>query len=509
MQNGPGNIDIEKQILENSFIRIVLDNLPIGVCLNKIDTGSAFYYNKKFEQIYGWPGEYMKDVSQFFKSVYPDEKYHNELMTRIMTDIQSGDPTRMHWEKCRVTHKDGSVHFVNAVNIPLFEYNIMVSTVMDITDIIYAEAALTKSEKQFRSLYENATLGIYRTSREGKILMANPALLSMLGYSSEEELLNDTSHTSKTYINKKDQERFTEIMDEEGIVYSFDSEWRKANGTTFWVRESARGIKDHNDEIIYYEGTVEDVTEMKKAVSALIDSKEKAVEMNRLKSNYLANMSHELRTPMIGILGYAEILEEESQENFIKDAASLIKKSGLRLMDTLNLILDLSRIEAGKLEINLNKVDIVKTTREITRLYEEAANKKSIYLTMQTKCESLEVNIDEKMFYGIMDNLINNALKFTFNGGILIKIYKETSGSENWAVINVGDTGIGISEENLPLIWEEFRQVSEGHSRNFEGTGLGLTITKKFIEELKGTITASSKPDVGSNFIVRFPITNE
>lgn len=139
---------------KNSFIQTVLDNLPIGVALNELEKGSAFYHNKKFVEIYGWPAEEMTDISVFFQNVYPDEKYRNELISRVMGDIQSNDPSRMHWENIVVTCKDGSRKIVNSANIPLSEQNIMVSTVFDVTEQKRAEsellAAIHKAEESDR-----------------------------------------------------------------------------------------------------------------------------------------------------------------------------------------------------------------------------------------------------------------------------------------------------------------------------------------------------------------------
>ncbi|MEI6277334.1 MAG: PAS domain S-box protein, partial [Prolixibacteraceae bacterium] len=145
---------------KNEFIQTVLDNLPMGVALNTIDDGAVTYMNKKFEEIYGWPKEDILDQSTFFQKVYPDEEYRMELMTGIIQDIQSGDPARMHWENCLVTHQDGTRHVVKAVNIPLFDQNTMVSTVFDITDIKNAEASLRESIELNESLIRTIPFGI-------------------------------------------------------------------------------------------------------------------------------------------------------------------------------------------------------------------------------------------------------------------------------------------------------------------------------------------------------------
>ena len=248
------------------------------------------------------------------------------------------------------------------------------------------------------------------------------------------------------------------------------------------------------------------VAELKEEGEELRNAKEKAEEMNRLKSSFLANMSHELRTPMIGILGYSEMLVEESKDEETMKAANIINESGRRLLNTLNMILNLSRIEAGKLNYEFSSIDVVEIVKDCCKLFEEAAIKKGLYLEIETKHKLLNLYLDDKMFREVINNLINNAIKFTSFGGVTIEILAETGDTGKWTIINVKDTGIGISKVDQVSIWEEFRQVSEGLGRSFEGTGLGLTLTKKFVEIMKGTITVESRCFEGSVFTVRFPM---
>ncbi len=156
--------DITKQKLylqeiqkKNEFIQTILDNLPIGVAINKIDVGTATYINDKFSEIYGWPSEELKNISEFFQKVYPDENYRNELQKKVLEDINSGDPARMNWENLRVTHKDGSHKYINAVNIPIFNQNVMVSTVMDITELKLKENELELQQQQLQDLVDQKT----------------------------------------------------------------------------------------------------------------------------------------------------------------------------------------------------------------------------------------------------------------------------------------------------------------------------------------------------------------
>lgn len=244
---------------------------------------------------------------------------------------------------------------------------------------------------------------------------------------------------------------------------------------------------------------------VKEKTKELNAAKEKAEEMNRLKSSFLANMSHELRTPMIGILGYSEILSEDKDPN-IRKTAAVINQSGHRLMDTLNLILNLSRIEAGNIELTLKNVDLVKVVRECCQTFEQPAFKKSLKLKFTANYSTLVVHLDEMLLKEIIKNLLSNAIKYTDSGCVTVEVDSDNTNSTKRAFITVKDTGIGIAKEHLPFIWDEFRQVSEGFDRSFEGTGLGLSITKKFVEKMNGTITMESELNAGSAVTISFPV---
>jgi PAS domain S-box-containing protein len=305
-----------------------------------------------------------------------------------------------------------------------------------------------------------------------------------------------------TYFREDDQM----VLASNAPKLNYEELQKRHDNSLAWIRISKMPLFDKDGQKLGVLGSYEDITEWKKLREQLIAAKDNAEEMSRLKSSFLANMSHELRTPMIGILGYTEIMQEEIEDPKFKEMAERTYVSASRLLETLNQILDLSRIEANRIDVSFRDCDILHLVNEVVTLFKETAAKKGLELTLHSQMEELILSTDPNIFSQIMNNLINNAIKFTNRGSIRIEISNVTAGNTDWAQVEVTDTGIGISLENQDIIWEEFRQVSEGRNRGFEGTGLGLTITRKFIEKLHGAISLESEVDKGSTFRVRIPL---
>jgi signal transduction histidine kinase len=258
-----------------------------------------------------------------------------------------------------------------------------------------------------------------------------------------------------------------------------------------------------NQNQILDERVKERTKELEQTNIELIAAKEIAEEMSRLKSNFLANMSHELRTPLTGINGFADVLRQDLEDPELKEMAEIIFKSGNRLSETLNLILDLSKLESGEMEFHNNPIDLVNQTDELISKFMDAAQKKGLELKTSFSQPSILINTGEKAYQTILNNLINNAIKFTKAGSVATDI----SLKDNFVEIKVIDSGIGIEKDYHDIIFDEFRQVSEGYSRNFEGTGLGLNITKQLVEKAGGEIIVDSEPGKGSTFTVKLPVT--
>jgi PAS domain S-box-containing protein len=340
------------------------------------------------------------------------------------------------------------------------------------------------------------------TDPHGNIEFTNPKYSEVTGYSIEEAKGNNQRILKSGYHSK---EFYTNLWETilSGNIWEGEFRNKKKNGDLYWENALISPLKNAEGKITHFVAVKEDVTSKKKMIQELIEAKEKAEEMNRIKSSFFANMSHELRTPMVGILGFSEVLMSEFKDNpDYSHMITSINKSGQRLLETLNLILSLSKLEASKIEANLKSQNIVPILKESFNFFQSVAANKGLSYKFVVEKDDLLCEIDQLLFVSVFNNLLNNAIKFTEEGGITLFI---TANYGN-AIISVIDTGVGISEEKQNVIWDEFRQASEGYNRSFEGTGLGLTIAKKYSSLMNGTISVKSMLGKGTTFTVSFPL---
>ncbi len=495
---------IEIELREKSiFIEKVLDSIPIGVAINKIDEGEAFYMNHKFEEIYGWPSDEINDVISFFEHVYPDPVYRQELMTRVMNDINSGDPKKLHWENITATRKDGSRAIINAVNIPLYEQNIMVSTVMDITEQVEAEKLLRESEQQFRKLFENhSVVHLLISGQDGAIINVNQAAADFYGYTVEQ-----LKRMFVSEINVMPAEEIKIAMEDvrkKGKGY-FEFRHRLADGTIRDVEIFSNNVELNGKDYLY--SIVHDITEKKELFREMLKAKEKAEENDRLKSAFLANMSHEIRTPLNGILGFTGLLiggkeySDKEKEKF----GRIINKSAESLMQIINDILDLSRLETDQLTLYKVPFSLNENLTELFALFRKKLDdkgKNSIILELKCIPDNLYLNHDGNRLNQIFINLLDNALKFT-NEGIITFGFLEIKDGKIF--FTVSDTGIGIAPERHNLIFKRFVQAEDHIAKVYGGSGLGLSIVKKLISIMGGDIYFESELGKGTQFTFYLP----
>ncbi|MCX6954743.1 MAG: PAS domain S-box protein [Verrucomicrobia bacterium] len=363
-----------------------------------------------------------------------------------------------------------------------------------------AEDALARAEQRYRSIFENAVEGLYVTSPEGRFLSANPALARILGYASVPDLLyavNDITH--QIYVQPTRRNDFFALIQDSDEVADFVSEIYRRDRSTIWISESVRVVRDARGDIDHFEGVATDVTQQREAARALREAKEAADAASRAKSYFLASVSHELRTPLNGILGYTQILRRDSAlSEKQREGVRVIHESADHLLALINDVLDLSKIEAGRIELHPADFDLPGFAAGVERVFTPRAREKNILFETAVASDLPRwVRGDEQRLRQIVFNLVSNAVKFTAAGGVVFSVQR----AEGEAIrFSVSDTGPGISEEDIGRLFEPFTQVGKNQAASATGTGLGLAISRSLVERMGGRLRVESKPGWGSRF---------
>ncbi len=374
-------------------------------------------------------------------------------------------------------------------------------------DAVWKVIERRRNTEQIRKLshaVEKTPVSVVITDPKGMIEYVNPFFSKVTGYEPD-EVVGKSSSMLKSGLTPPEVYENLWATITRGEIWSGELQNKKASGELYWEYASITPVTDESGRILNFIGLKEDITLQKKMTSELIQARDDAEALNRLKSTFLANMSHELRTPMVGILGYSELLLDMVSDSAQKEMVTTINTSGKRLLSTLNMILDLSRIEANKQDIRLEVFDLVGFIHDQAKLFKANATKKRLSLEVVAETPSLLLNSDSRLLEHVVSDLINNAIKFTEKGGITVTIGRRNTPNGQTAFVSIKDTGIGIPADRLEVIFEGFRQVSEGYDRSYDGTGLGLTISRKYMQLLGGTLSVESELNQGSTFTISFP----
>ncbi|MCX8156152.1 MAG: PAS domain S-box protein [Verrucomicrobiae bacterium] len=412
-----------------------------------------------------------------------------------------------------IVDAEGVAHSVITNKVPLYSATgslrglIGIST--EVTRLLETEKALRTAQEKYRTIFERAVEGIFQTTPDGHYLDANPALARMYGYESREELiraLTDIEH--QLYVNPHRREEFIRLMREKGTVTGFESEVYRRDGSTIWISENARAVHDENGEVAYYEGTVEEITARKKAELESENARRAAVESARLKTEFLTNVSHEIRTPMNGIVGIAGLLAETQLTEEQREYVEIIRSSASALQELISELLDLSKIEAGRMALEkepFNVRDLTETTLEVLA---ERAHQKNLELVSWVNCDLPPRLLgDAGRLRQVLLNLVGNAVKFTERGEVLVHVAKlEETEHQVKVRCEVRDTGIGIPPEVQGRIFQSFVQADGSTTRRYGGPGLGLAISKQLVELMGGRIGVHSTPGQGSTFWFEVPL---
>ncbi|ADE35962.1 PAS domain S-box protein [Methanohalophilus mahii] len=455
-------------------------------------------------------------VSTGFTSAYFRGKTPQELAGK-----KTGDQLSANYKRCidsndTVSYEEtlefpaGTRMWQTALT-PIFQHGevrYIVGSSQDITGRIKAENELRQSKQKYQSLVENLNEIVYTLDQNATVTYVTPNIENISGYKPEEVIGKNFVEFVHPDDIRGRMEQFRKVLS--GIDEPSEYRFLTKSGDTVWVRTNAKPIiKD--DKIVGIQGLLMDITDVKKAEKQLEDAVLRANEMaiqaeyaNKTKSQFLANMSHELRTPLNSVIGFSDILLKEikgelndSQKKYISN----ISNGGRHLLDLINDILDLSKIEAGKMELACEDLNLDSVFSEIESVISPQAQKKSIDLEI-SKPADIEINADKSKIKQIIFNLLSNAIKFTDENGKVSMSAGEVDRDQ--VEITVKDTGIGIPEDKLDKIFDPFMQADSSTSRKYGGTGLGLPLVKEYVEMHGGEILVESEVGKGSVFTLLF-----
>lgn len=465
--------------------------------------GRITHWNPGAERMFGFAADEAVGRSPTF--LYPES-----VRDGLIADIRKSMRDEGRWSgEIHFVRRDGKHGVAATVIFPLTDREgRRVATIgvnHDITDRRRAEDALRHREVRFRSLIENVLDVITVLNPDGRMVFGSPSVERVLGY--KREHLHDTSMFRLIHCDDVARVRiaFEDAIHDPKLTPMI--EFRLRHGDGHWLTVEAIGRSLLHDEAV--RGVVinlRDVSERKRAEEAMREAKEQAEAANRAKSQFLANMSHELRTPLNAIIGFSEVLGQEyvgpltgKQREYIED----IHQSGRHLLDLINDVLDLSKAEAGKLELNEGAIDMHHLVTSALAMVRERAEAGDVTLVDKVEDGLPALRGDGRKVKQIVLNLLSNAIKFTPSGGrVTIDVALLDDGGMG---VTVKDTGIGMAEEDIPVALSSFGQIDSSFSRKFDGTGLGLPLSKMLTEMHDGALTLQSAPDEGTSVTVTFP----
>lgn len=375
---------------------------------------------------------------------------------------------------------------------------LLTTTLAEIEERKRAEETLRSSEERYRRFFETSRDCVFITSREGRFIDFNDAVLKLFRYARKEAT---NIYIPDLYEDPVERENHLRFIDEHGFSEDYPVNLKKKDGTVINALITSVAVRDESGRIMYYQGTIRDVTERKLMDDELKRSKDAAEAAARAKSEFLAVMSHEIRTPMNAVVGMTELLLDTNLSSLQEDYVRTIFSSGKMLLSIINDILDFSKIEGGKMKLERQPLDLRSCIVSYLDLVAGSANEKGLKLEY-----SIDKNVPEAIISDsvrlrqILLNLLSNAIKFTDKGKVELSVTSQPAGGIYEIHFAIKDTGIGIPEDKMSRLFQPFSQVDASMTRKYGGTGLGLAICKRLVELMGGNIWVESWLGKGSIF---------
>ncbi|MBN2294947.1 MAG: PAS domain S-box protein [Pirellulales bacterium] len=481
---------------EKSFSDSLIASLP-GIFYLFNAEGEFLRWNENLERVSGYSAEEISEKAavDFFG------EHQRNLIERSIEEVYTKGYSA---PEADILNKDGTEipHLFSSTRIILDGKPHLAGMAIDITERKQVEEALRESEERFRLFAAASGHGFGMGCLEGRVIFANAATIRLVEEESEDTFIGKSFFQ---YYDPEDVERLENeilpIVLEKGLWVG-EIPLRTAKGNQVLTEQNIFLVRDEGEEPGIVGNIITDITERKRSEVELAKARDEAEAANCAKSEFLANMSHEIRTPMTAILGFTDILKGTLTDPDQLDAAATIEQNGHYLLGIINDILDLSKIEAGKMEVEHIQCSPHQILCEVVSLMRVRANAKNLPLEIEYEGPiPRTIQSDPTQLRQILINLIGNAIKFTEVGQVrLVTRLLHAHSDEPKMQFDVVDTGIGMNEEQIDRLFKPFHQADTSTTRKFGGTGLGLTISKRLAAKLGGDITVKSVPDRGSTF---------
>ncbi len=502
--------------------RTIAEALPIPLIISALRTGIVLYANEPAEPFFGLPLEGLigSDITEFYQD--------DADRVRIFRELQANGYVRDYELSGKRANGTPIWTILSARTMRYAGQEAVVGGFYDITERKHIEQALRVSEERNRRLLDSSPDAIVVYDTGGAVTYVNPAFTQTFGWTLDELIGKRLDFVPPDELPAA-QEAIRRLYSGEVQTISAETKRYTKNKQTVEALGSAALLRDKDGKPTGIIVTSRDISDRKRAEVELQKAKEAAEAANRAKSQFLANMSHELRTPLNAVIGYSEMLQEEAldigETGFAADLAK-IHAAGRHLLGLINDILDLSKIEAGRMELYLETFDLSKLVNDVMGTVKPLIAQKANTLTVYTDPQLGAMHADQVKVRQILFNLLSNAAKFTEHGNITLTLERRSAFDwgfvpslpadydrpnadlpelDEWITLKVQDTGIGMTPEQQAKLFQAFTQADASTTRKYGGTGLGLAITKHFCQMMGGDIAVKSEPNKGSLFTAWLP----
>lgn len=488
----------ETEALKNSIrINAIMDHVADAIITMTRD-GTIESFNRSAERIFGYAEA---EIRRKNVSLLIPDLYLNKEQDALQNFLKHGKTTLVGMgREFTGQRKNGTLFSLDLLvnEMEIDQTKIYVGIARDITEKKQAADSLRK----YKQALAEAGHAIFITDAEGIIEYVNAAFVSETGFS-EDEAIGQNPKILKS--GKMPEEYYKDFWNTIQAGFALEGEVinRRKNGELYYAQQTVSPILDKEGNTSGFIAVQQDISKTKEIQKLLKKSKEDAEAANKAKSEFLANISHEIRTPMNAVLGFSELLativDNPQQTRYLES----IQSAGKSLLTLINDILDLSKIESGKLELQLEPVNIAALLMEIEQVFSAKIQEKNLELQLNIDPKlPPSLSLDESLLRQVLLNLVGNAVKFTDKGFIRLNAAWEQTADESRInlILKVVDSGIGIPEDQQQVIFESFKQQEGQSNRIYGGTGLGLTICKRLATMMGGSIQLESSVGVGSTF---------